>query len=82
MSERPGRDPVLRWLRVLAIVAVLGLVILIVGVGVIANRPVDVPLVALLVGINSLWLGYEVFIPGLGAAKQPDDDEDEKAAGR
>ena len=77
MSERLPPDPVLRWLRALAILAILALVILVVGVGVMADRPVDVPLVALLVGIDSLWLGYEVFVPGIGATKQPKDDDDD-----
>ena len=74
MSDWPSWDPVLRWLRVLAVLAILGLVILIVGVGVIAARPIDLPLVALLCGVVLLQLGYEVIIPGL---TKPKDDDDE-----
>ena len=74
MSEWPARDPVLRWLRVLAVLAILALVVLIVGVGVIANRPVDLPLVGLLLGVVLLQLGYEVIIPGLTRPKDDDDD--------
>ena len=73
MSEWPSHDPVLRWLRALAVLAVLALVVLIVGVGVIADRPIDLPLVALLCGVVLLQLGYEVIIPGL--TKPKDDDE-------
>ena len=74
MSDWPSRDPVLRWLRVLAVLAILGLVILIVGVGVIADRPIDLPLVALLCGVVLLQLGYEVIIPGLTKSKDDDDE--------
>jgi antibiotic biosynthesis monooxygenase (ABM) superfamily enzyme len=75
VSEWPSHDPVLRWLRALAVLAVLMLVVLVVGVGVIADRPIDLPLVALLCGVVLLQLGYEVIVPGL-SGKPKDDDHD------
>lgn len=70
-----GRDPLLRWLRVLAVVAFLGLVVIVVLDPV---RGDDLPLVALLSGAVLLQLGYEVAVPGLSKrppAEPPDDAE-------
>lgn len=56
--------------------AILALVVLVVGVGIVADRPIDLPLVALLCGVVLLQLGYEVIIPGL---TKPRDDDDDRA---
>jgi hypothetical protein len=67
-----GRDPLVRWLRVVSIVAFLGLVVIVVLDPV---RGSDLPLVALLSGAVLLQLGYEVVIPGLSRPRKDDEDE-------
>lgn len=72
-----SRDPLLRWLRALSVVAFLTLVVVVV----LRSGAVDIPLVALLSGAVLLQLGYEVIIPGLTRGAKSADQRDEEAAG-
>lgn len=64
------KDPLIRWLRALSVLAILVLVIY-----VVLFRP-DLPLVALLMGAVLLQLGYEVAIPGLARGAKSADESD------
>ena len=74
---RSGRDPLLRWLRIISVIAFLGLITLVVLDPV---RSSNIPLAALLVGACLLQLGYEVVVPGLTDRRKPpaDDDADDR----
>lgn len=59
-------DPILRWLRILSVIASLGLFVSLIGSLVIdPSRDDNLPLDALLAGVILLQLGYDIFIPGL-----------------
>jgi hypothetical protein len=71
-----GRDPLVRWLRVVAVVAFLALL------GVIVLDPIrgnDLPLVALLSGAVLLQLGYEVSVPFISKPRKDEHDDDRAA---
>jgi high-affinity Fe2+/Pb2+ permease len=57
-----GPDPLVRWLRLISVVAFLVLIVVLV---LDPTRSGDLPLQALLVGAILLQLGYEVAVPGL-----------------
>ncbi len=71
-------DPILRWLRVLAVLASIGLFVSLIGALILdPTRDDNLPLDALLAGVVLLQLGYQVFIPGLSRRVQ--DNQDDKA---
>ena len=74
MSLRWGSDPLLRWLRVISIVAFLTLIVIVV---LDPARASDLPLVGLLVGAILLQLGYEVVLPGITDRRSKPRDKDD-----
>ena len=71
---RQSPDPLIRWLRVISVVAFLALVALVVLDPI---RSSNIPLAALLIGACLLQLGYEVVVPGLNRPDRPRDERDE-----
>jgi hypothetical protein len=69
-----GRDPLLRWLRVISILAFLAILVVVV---LDPARAADTPLVALLSGAVLLQLGFEVVVPGFAKGARSADQEDE-----
>lgn len=75
---RQGRDPVVRWLRVVAAVVFLGVfVVLSVGIGEGGHRLDALPIIGIAVGALMILLGYEgvIRLPMVGRGKDRDDDD-------